>query len=353
MNDQETVETLQVTAVPGDPNAEATTEHAVSAPTGDPGTTDLETATPGTETTPTDGGGTEESQLSDAQAAELEAMASEADQLSQGGGADITPATSQNEEQTQGGGEGEWTDTQKLNYLVNTMHDLEQRVRVQEQGGAQPQTSENAGANAGAADIYNGAFEDTQESAQPNPNDPNEQRFQRLETRLEELVTVSKGLHTAHNNLQATLSQQAAQQEEQTEIQAIQVEHKLSDEDAQRVYLFMKDGQFSKAMRFARGRSQVENATAEMLQQRHDDRELSGRPAVPGGTSAAPTPTNANLKAKFDEYSAMPDGTQKDALAEWLVQNGGMEYIAQEATSLAQQGIASMPADENQPHSIL
>ena len=299
MNEPAAVEeTVQVTSAPSTPH-ELGTETPVETPEATP------EVTPAPETP----------EVSPEQQ-EFEDLATEADNLATG--TEITPPAEQPQQQPP-------SMEQTVTWLANTIYDWQKNGFPSQQ---QPQQQESA--EPGATDIYNSGLESPEET---QDNTPTLQDFQAMQQELQQLRGVVEGVHASTTSLEKTSEEQRKQQEENREITSLESEYNLSSEDARRTYIFLKNGEYAKGMRFARGRSQVETATEQMVEQRANDRGMAGRPAVPGGTAAPLVASGGLLQTKLAEYRAMPDGPDKDEAVQWLIDNGGVEELRKEIDS--------------------
>ena len=221
----------------------------------------------------------------------------------------------------------ELTDRQMLNWLVNEMYEMrhgqQQPVATQQA----PETVENVGVN----DIYNETFNaPTEQPAQPQDN----AQVQALQAEIQSLKTQLQTVEQSQDTIQQTFQQQSQQSEREAKVVDLQKEHKLSPEDAEYTMRFFEAGEYGKGLKFAAGRSQVQQATETQLEQRATDREMAGRPVVPGGVQTAPAANEGILQAKIKEYQEA-QGTDRDELAMWLLGNGGAEVVRKEALSVA------------------
>ena len=251
---------------------------------------------------------------------EIADLATEADNLA--AGTEITPPAEQQQQQAP-------SMEETVTWLANTIYDWKQNGFPSQQQSEQQQQSESA--EPGASDIYNSAFESPEEQSQTS--NPTLQEFNALQQEVQQLRGVVEGVHAKTESFEKSSEELKKQKEEDREISDLQIEHKLSPEDARRTYIFMKNGEYTKGMRFARGRSQIEAATDQMVEQRANDRDMAGRPSLPGGTVPAPVASGGLLKTKLAEYRELPDGPAKDEAAQWLIGNGGVEELRKEVDS--------------------
>lgn len=302
-------EVLQVTEPPANPNA---TGNATDTPE-----------------TPEAAPETPETLEVDPQQAEMESLAAEADQLSE---SEIQPPPGQEQAQEEQSQQPQYTNEQLLTYLVNTVHEIKDQMGNQQQPPQEQQESS-------VADIYNGAFTETPAA---DPNNPVAQQISTVQQQLDQLTGIVNGLHAAQTSIQSSLNAQAEANAETEEIRSIQSEYDISDQDAKRVLLFMKQGQYAKGIKYAQGMSRVESASNSMREQRAADRELAGRPVVPGGTMNPPSASDELMDAKIKEYSELSDDSpMKDELSMWIIENGGMDKLRAQATELIRSGMIS------------
>ena len=277
--------------------------------------------------------GTKESEVTQEQKDEFETLASQADEL-------LEPAVQPPGQQQQQQQQQEYTDSEKIDYLIATVHQMLQ--------GNQPTTQVPQQQETTAPNIYGEFDEGTpQEFTQIPDNHPMMVEFRAMKDELQNLHGAVAGVQSNQYTFQQGLAQQQADQEFSKEVQDLQDEYHLSEVDAKRTLALFKSGRYADGMRFARGRSQVETATAGQREQRSNDRSLAGRPAIPGGNNPGPESNEDLLRQKLSEYQAMPDGPDKDAAAEWLILNGGMDLVRSHAAETARRSVNAQPIPEN------
>ena len=279
-----------------------------------------EGAAPETETP--EAGQTPEGQAPESQEPnELDALAAEAEQL---GKPDISaPGASGEEEEAPA-----LTDSQKLDWVVNQIYNMQQQNA--QQGNQQQQPAEQESTNPGMQDLYNGAFE-TPEQQQQNSQLPTLEQFHALEQTVTNLQNTLNSVNENQASLQQSVEQRSQADERSAKVAEIQKDYKLTPEDAEFTMRFMESGDYAKGLKFARGRSQFDGANTDAMQQRAEDRDLSGRPSVPGGTQQQPASNQNLLESKMAEYREETDVAKRDELGMWLLENGGAELLRQDA----------------------
>ena len=294
-------DTLQVVAPPAVPNADGTMTPDSVPPTDTP----APTPAPAEEAT--------------AEQQELDALAKQAD-------SGITPPAEEPKE----GAESEITLDQKVDWLVNTVFAMTQNGATPTPSQPDPQPAEDPNAG-GIADIYNGAF--TNQPAETEQTEAMKQ-FHALSAELQQVrgaLTNNTGKLAEMEQAQAATAQA---ERESAELSEIQNEYNLSAEDAKRTLYFFQNGQIGNGLKYARGKSGIEQATDQMRVDRAEDRDLAGRPSVSGSPAPQPGSTNVKVDEVYEQYKNATDQNTKDQLAMWLVANGGMEKIQADVQEL-------------------
>ena len=294
----------------------------------------------------TTGSGESSTEQPDPEEARLAQLAAEADQI----GAEVTPPEEDNQGQQQGQqGQRTWeqlSTDEKLDTVVTTLYDLQQKVNNgqggQEQGNPQQPAQQGQQDQSGAADIYGDSFgapNQIEQQQQPPQSDPAVlAQLERLEQQLSNMTGVVNGLHQQQTTFQQNIEQQTAAQQRQAKIESFQTKYNLDSADAERTLKLFEAGRYEDGMAFAAGRSKVQGATNAQREQRFEDRSIAGRPSIPGGTAPAPEASQALLESKAKEYYGMPDGPDKDDLGMWLIENGGMDIVRKHANELIKAG---------------
>ena len=287
-----------------------------------------ETAPDAAETAPDD----------DPEAVELARLEAEADAaLNPDGMPAETGAEQPSTEQPGTEQQSEFTQAQKIDYLVNAVYTLEQQLLNQQasQQPATPAPAPEGGNEPGIADIYGSAFETQQPAEASPPENPMKQQLDSFAEQVSRLEGALQGVHAQQASLQQTLQAKAEADEYRAEVQSFQNEYNLTEKDAQRALVFFKQGKHHEGMRFVRGRSQVEATINEQLAQREHDRNLAGRPGITTTGVGSPSSGDKQLESLVTKIEAATNPLERENLVNNLIDKGGSHLLHKSANEIA------------------